>query len=72
MATTLFRKLLGAACVLLITLIALEVAVRIWGYSEPQIYDPIYTPFDRTTDIPYIHKSNLREARARARRDQYR
>jgi hypothetical protein len=64
-AVTFFRKLLGAACVLLITLIALEIAVRIWGYSEPQIYDPIYTSFDRTTDIPYIHKSNLREARAR-------
>ncbi|MDE3219842.1 MAG: SGNH/GDSL hydrolase family protein [Nitrospirota bacterium] len=60
-----FRKLLGAACVLLITLIALEVAVRVWGYSERHIYDPIYTSFDRTEDIPYIPKPNLREARAR-------
>ena len=60
-----FRKLLGAACILLITLIALEAAVRVWGYSERHIYDPIYTSFDRTEDIPYIHKPNLREARAR-------
>ena len=59
------RKLLAAASVLLITMIALEVAVRIWGYSERHIYDPIYTSFDRTGDIPYIHKPNLTEARAR-------
>jgi hypothetical protein len=59
------RKLLGAACILLVTLIALEVAVRIWGYSYRHIYDPIYTTFDRTEDIPYIHKPNLAAARAR-------
>ncbi|MGH7217779.1 MAG: SGNH/GDSL hydrolase family protein [Nitrospiraceae bacterium] len=57
--------MLVAAYVLLITLVALEAAVRIWGYSEPHIYDPIYTSFDRTKDIPYIHKPNLMEARAR-------
>jgi hypothetical protein len=60
-----FRKLLAAASVLLITLIALEVAVRMWGYSERHIYDPIYTSFDRTIDIPYINTPNLTEARAR-------
>ena len=59
------RKLLGAACVLLITLIALEVSVRIWGYPERHIYDPIYMSFDRTGDIPYIHKPNLTQASAR-------
>jgi hypothetical protein len=42
----------------------LEVAVRIWGYAQPHIYDPIYRPYDRTKDIPYIHKPNLTEARA--------
>jgi lysophospholipase L1-like esterase len=60
-----FRKLLAATYVLLLTLVALEVAVRMWGYSEHHIYDPIYTSFDRTLDIPYIHKPNLTEARAR-------
>jgi hypothetical protein len=51
--------------ILLITLVMLEVAVRIWGYSQRHIYDPIYTSFDRTVDIPYIHKPNLAQARAR-------
>jgi hypothetical protein len=59
------QQLLAATYVLFITLIALEVAVRMWGYSERHIYDPIYTSFDRTEEIPYIHKSNLKEARAR-------
>ena len=59
------RKLLGAVSILLITLILLEVAVRIWGYAQPHMYDPIYRPYDRTEDIPYIHKPNLVEARAR-------
>lgn len=59
------RTLLGAVSILLITLILLEVAVRIWGYAQPHIYDPIYRPYDRTGDIPYIHKPNLMEARAR-------
>jgi len=59
------RKLLGAATILFITLILLEVTVRIWGYAEPHIYDPIYRPYDGTADIPYIHKPNLVGARAR-------
>ncbi len=59
------RKLLDALSILLITLIMLEVAVRIWGYAQPHIYDPIYRPYDRTEDIPYIHKPNLVQARAR-------
>lgn len=59
------RKLLGAACALFITLIALEVAVRIWGYSEHHIYDAIYASYDRTDDIPYMLKPNLAQVRAR-------
>lgn len=59
------RKLLGAVSILLITLIMLEVAVRIWGYSQRHMYDPIYPSRDRTIDIPYIHKPDLVEARAR-------
>jgi len=65
MIRTLLRKLLTVGYILLITLVALEMSVRIWGFSEPHIYDPIYTSFDRTEDIPYIHKPNLTEARAR-------
>jgi len=65
MMKKLLRRLLVVAGVLLITLVELEVAVRIWGYSERHIYDPIYTSFDRTADIPYVHKPNLTQARAR-------
>ena len=60
-----FRRLLFAAYVLLVVLGALEVVVRVWGYSQRHIYDPIYMSFDRTGDIPYIHKPNLAQARAR-------
>lgn len=35
------------------------------GYSERDIYDPIYTSFEPSQDIPYIHKPNLVNARAR-------
>lgn len=59
------RKFLVAVWVVLITLGALEVVVRIWGYSQRHMYDPIYTVFDHSPDIPYIHKGNLLQARAR-------
>ena len=65
MMKKLLRKLLAAACVLLITLVSLEVAVRMWGISQPSIYDPIYARSDRIEDIPYVHKPNLTQARAR-------
>jgi hypothetical protein len=60
-----FRKFLGALGILFIILVMLEVAVRIWGSAQPHIYDPIYKPYERTEDIPYIHKPNLVNARAR-------
>ncbi len=43
----------------------MEIGVRIWGYSEHHIHDPIYTSFESSEDIPYIHKPNLIQARAR-------
>jgi hypothetical protein len=36
-----------------------------WGYSERYITDPIYSSFEGSKDIPYIHKPNLVQARAR-------
>jgi hypothetical protein len=50
---------------LLVTLLLLEISVRIWGYSEHHIHDPIYASFESGEDIPYIHKPNLMQARAR-------
>ena len=59
------RTFLVAAWVALLAVLGLEGAVRIWGYAEHNIYDPIYTSFDGTPDIPYVHKPNLKAARAR-------
>lgn len=59
------RALLYAGYLLLVTLPLLEIGVRIWGYSEHHIHDPIYTSFESSEDIPYIHKPNLMQARAR-------
>lgn len=51
---------------LLITLFALlEIAIRVWGYSEHNIYEPIYVPFSASADIPYVHKPNLVRVHAR-------
>ncbi|WP_447963845.1 SGNH/GDSL hydrolase family protein [Nitrospira sp. Ecomares 2.1] len=59
------RILLYAGYLLIVTLPLLEIGVRIWGYSEHHIHDPIYTSFESSEDIPYIHKPNLLQARAR-------
>lgn len=59
------RTLFYAGYLLLVTLLLLEIGVRIWGYSEHHIHDPIYTSFELSEDIPYIHKPNLMHARAR-------
>ncbi len=47
------------------SLVLLEAGVRLWGYSERYIYDPIYKPCPQCEDIPYIHKPCLSQARAR-------
>jgi len=39
--------------------------MRVWGYAEGNIYDPIYAAYPQSKDIPYIHKPNLQQARAR-------
>src|SRR2546423_9966852 len=60
------RKLLFAAYLSLATLVLLEVAVRLSGYSEHHLCDPIYVSFPPAPEeIPYVHKPNLSHARAR-------
>lgn len=59
------RTILYSGCLFFVTLILLEIGVRIWGYSEGNIYDPIYRSFESSEDIPYIHKPNLVQARGR-------
>ncbi len=58
------RNALIVLYVLVLSVVLLEFAVRMWGYSEQYIFDPIYMPFAPTTDIPYVHKPNLIQARA--------
>jgi hypothetical protein len=60
----LLRKVLFITILLVVTLVVMEVGVRLWGYSENYISDPIYMPFEQTKDIPYIYKPNLANARA--------
>lgn len=59
------RTTLYTGYVLLVTFFLLEIGVRLWGYSERHIYDPIYEPFEPGGDIPYVHKPNLIQAHAR-------
>lgn len=65
MRKRLLRKVLFTTYLLVVTLVVMEVGVRLWGYSEGHIYDPIYMPFDQTKEVAYVHKPNLAQARAR-------
>ena len=61
----LIKKSIYVLYLIIATFVLLEIGIRIWGYSEVYIYDPIYIPFSATEDIPFIHKPNLVNARAR-------
>lgn len=65
MAGKILKIILYSGYLVFATLFMLEIGVRMWGYSEHHIYDPIYTQFEPSDDIPYIHKPNLSHARAR-------
>ncbi|MFN2531105.1 MAG: SGNH/GDSL hydrolase family protein [Pyrinomonadaceae bacterium] len=59
------RKLILILFVVVATSLLLEVIVRISGYAERHICDPIYMPFSGSSEIPYVHKPGLINARAR-------
>ncbi|HYY99252.1 MAG TPA: SGNH/GDSL hydrolase family protein [Pyrinomonadaceae bacterium] len=62
----LLKRLLLALYVSAATLALLEVGVRLSGYSEHHLCDPIYARFDAAPEeIPYVHRPNLRGARGR-------
>ncbi|MBA3967500.1 MAG: hypothetical protein H0X47_17340 [Nitrospirales bacterium] len=46
------RTLSYAGYLLLVTLPLLEMGVRMWGFAERHIYDPIYWSFEPSEDIP--------------------
>ena len=51
---------------LVLTFVLLEGLVRIWGYSNRCIYDPIYTLYNNCDTPLVVHKPNLHKALARA------
>jgi hypothetical protein len=60
------KRLLLALYVSAVTLVLLEVGVRVSGYSEHHLCDPIYARFDAAPEeIPYVHRPNLSGARGR-------
>jgi hypothetical protein len=48
-----------------VTLLILEIVVRVWENSERYITDLIYSSFEGSKEIPYSHKPNLIQVRAR-------
>lgn len=48
----------------LIIFFSLEILVRVWGYADMYFYDPIYMPFSKSLEIPYVMKPNLNHVRA--------
>jgi hypothetical protein len=62
----LVKRLLFVVYLSAATLALLEVGVRVSGYSEHHLCDPIYARFDAAPDeIPYVHRPNLSRARGR-------
>ena len=47
-----------------VILISLEILVRVWGYSQRYFYDPMYMPYGKSPEIPYVLKPNLQHVRA--------
>lgn len=60
------KRLLFVVYLLAATFALLEVGVRVSGYSERHLCDPIYARFDAAPEeIPYVHRPNLSGARGR-------
>ena len=62
----LLKRLLFVVYLSAATFALLEVGVRVSGYSEHHLCDPIYARFDAAPEeIPYVHRPNLSGARGR-------
>lgn len=60
----LFKSVFYLIYLILVVLILSEILVRLSGYSERYLIDPIYRPFSQNSEIPYVLKPNLKNARA--------
>ncbi|MGA9754299.1 MAG: hypothetical protein WBV23_04070 [Desulfobaccales bacterium] len=49
---------------LLAIFVCLEILVRGWGYAGMYFYDPIYMPYKKIPEIPYVMQPNLTQVRA--------
>jgi GDSL-like Lipase/Acylhydrolase len=58
------RTIFYCFSMLVVILIFLEILVRFWGYSRMYLYDPIYTPFAKSPEIPYVMKPDMHHVRA--------
>lgn len=66
MMRRLLKRVLLAFYVSAATLALLEAGVRVSGYSEHHICDPVYARFEEApAEIPYVHRPNLSGARGR-------
>lgn len=59
------RKLLYGTYLAIVSFAMAEIGVRISGYAGRHLCDSIYQPFAGSAEIPYVHKPNLHDARAR-------
>src|SRR6185503_13894816 len=60
------KRLLFAVYLSAATFALLEIGVRVSGYSERHLCDPIYARFESAPEeIPYVHRPNLSGARGR-------
>jgi hypothetical protein len=70
-----FRRLRGwvlwAVWIIVVTALLLEGLIRLTGYSEHYLYDPIYQPCAESGEIPFVHKPYLPGARGRGLTDVY-
>jgi hypothetical protein len=58
------RPILYFFYIFLIIFFFLEIMVRVWGYADMYLYDPIYQPYNKSQEIPYVMKPNLNHVRA--------
>ena len=49
--------------VVVLCVLLCEITIRVWGYSDIYMYDPIYQPFPQSDQLNYIIQPNLKDVR---------
>ena len=58
------KAVLKVLATVLVSAVLLELTVRVSGYSDRYVYDPVYCRSDWPQEIPYVHRAGLRDALA--------